>query len=272
MRPADGPSEQGRGQEADGRAARDHQRFQRRGEAGDLGGPGGDGEGADAPGRPVLHVVARGGRHQREEDRQLGSTKKTKHHLTGAEADEFIRTNIKDYGHLKPFVEAAVGAGKKGEGYVASISPEDWAIVYGVEFPTDSEAEQKSTNAYASTKNADGPAILHADRGTPSTAIHESMHRYAPDDVLDTYGFDLNEGITEYFTRILTDQNAAPAKNGGPERTNYPSQVAFVREMISILGGSKTEQETVLAQIYFEGKLTCWRPSSRPRTWRRRPR
>ena len=65
---------------------------------------------------------------------------KNKHHLTGAEADEFIRTNIEDYPHLKPFVEAAVGAGKKGEGYVASISPEDWAIVYGVEFPTDSEA------------------------------------------------------------------------------------------------------------------------------------
>lgn len=186
---------------------------------------------------------------------KVDPSKKTKHHLTGAEADEFIRTNIEDYPHLKPFVEAAVGAGKKGEGYVASISPEDWAIVYGVEFPTDSEAEQKSTNAYASTKNEDGPAILHADRGTPSTAIHESMHRYAPDDVLNTYGFDLNEGITEYFTRVLTDQNAAPAKNGGPERTNYPKQVAFVRDMIYILGGSKTDQETVLAQIYFEGKL-----------------
>ena len=186
---------------------------------------------------------------------KVDTSKKTKHHLTGAEADEFIRTNIEDYPHLKPFVEAAVGAGKKGEGYVASISPEDWAIVYGVEFPSDSEAEQKSTNAYASTKNADGPAILHADRGTPSTAIHESMHRYAPDDVLDTYGFDLNEGITEYFTRILTDQNAAPAKNGGPERTNYPKQVAFVRDMIYILGGSKADQEKVLAQIYFEGKL-----------------
>ncbi|MDQ0372490.1 eCIS core domain-containing protein [Cellulomonas humilata] len=185
---------------------------------------------------------------------KVDSSKK-KHHLTGAEADEFIRTNIEDYPHLKPFVEAAVGAGKKGEGYVASISPEDWAIVYGVEFPTDSKAEQKSTNAYASTKNADGPAILHADRGTPSTAIHESMHRYAPDDVLDNYGFDLNEGITEYFTRVLTDQNAAPAKNGGPERTNYPKQVAFVRDMIYILGGSTADQEKVLAQIYFEGKL-----------------
>ncbi|GEK22984.1 eCIS core domain-containing protein [Cellulomonas xylanilytica] len=189
----------------------------------------------------------------------VDATKKTKHHLTGAEADEFIKTNIEDYPHLKPFIEAAVGAGKKGEGYVASISPEDWAIVYGVEFPHDSQEEQEDTNAYASTKNADGPAILHADRGTPSTAIHESMHRYAPDDVLDTFGFDLNEGITEYFTRILTNQKAQPAKDGGPERTNYPGQVAFVREMVRILGATKVEQETVLAQIYFEGKLALFK-------------
>jgi hypothetical protein len=185
----------------------------------------------------------------------VDKTKKTKHHLTGAEADTFIRTNIEDFPHLKPFIQAAVGAGKQGEGYVASISPEDWAIVYGVEFPHDSVEEQEDTNAYASTKNADGPAILHADRGTPSTAIHESMHRYAPDDVLDTFGFDFNEGITEYFTRLLTNQKAEPAKNGGPERTNYQGQVTFVREAIRILGATKTDQETVLAQIYFEGRL-----------------
>lgn len=179
---------------------------------------------------------------------------KVKHHLTGAEADEFIKTNIEDYPHIKPFIATAVAAGKKGEGYVASISPEDWAIVYGVEFPTDSVAEEQSTNAYASTKNADEPAILHADRGTPSTAIHESMHRYAPNDVLDTFGFDLNEGITEYFTRMLTTKNATPTKDGGPERSNYQDNVTFVREMVRILGASKVDQETVLGEIYFEGK------------------
>lgn len=180
---------------------------------------------------------------------------KVKHHLTGAEADEFIKTNIEDYPHIKPFIETAVAAGKKGEGYVASISPEDWAIVYGVEFPNDSAEEEQSTNAYASTKNADEPAILHADRGTPSTAIHESMHRYAPNDVLDTYGFDLNEGITEFFTRMLAAKDATPAKDGGPERDNYQKQVTFVRGMLRILGSSKVDQETVLAEIYFGGSI-----------------
>ncbi|HUX70379.1 MAG TPA: hypothetical protein VMV41_07705, partial [Cellulomonadaceae bacterium] len=179
---------------------------------------------------------------------------KVKHHLTGAEADEFITTNIEDYPHIKPFIAAAVNAGKKGEGYVASISPEDWAIVYGVEFPTDSVEEEQSTNAYASTKNKDEPAILHADRGTPSTAIHESMHRYAKDDVLETFGFDLNEGMTEYFTRMLTTKNATPTKDGGPERDNYDDNVTFVRAMIRILGANKVDQETVLGEIYFEGK------------------
>jgi hypothetical protein len=178
-----------------------------------------------------------------------------KHHLTGAEADTFITTNIKDYAHLEPFVQAASDAGKKGEGYVASVSPADWAIVFGVEVPGVSDAFQQTVNAFTSTKNADMPAILHADRGTPSTAIHESMHRYAPLTVLTTLGFNFNEGVTEYFTRKLTDQNAKPAKLKGPERSNYQAQVTFVREMLWILGTTEVDRETALAQIYFDGNI-----------------
>jgi hypothetical protein len=178
---------------------------------------------------------------------------KVKHHLTGAEADTFITTNIKDYPHLKPFIQAASDAGKKGEGYVASVSPADWAIVFGVEVPGVTDAFQKTVNAFTSTKNDDMPAILHADRGTPSTAIHESMHRYAPLTVLTTLGFNFNEGVTEYFTRKLTDQNAKPAKDNGTERTNYQAQITFVRDMLWILGTSQIDRETVLAQIYFDG-------------------
>jgi hypothetical protein len=80
------------------------------------------------------------------------------------------------------------------------------------------------------------------------------MHRYAKDDVLDVFGFDLNEGMTEYFTRMLTTKNATPTKDGGPERDNYDDNVKFVRGMIRILGANKVEQETVLGEIYFEGK------------------
>ena len=180
---------------------------------------------------------------------------KEKHHLTGAEADTFITTNVEDYPHIKPFIGAATAAGKKGEGYVASVSAEDWAIVYAAQYPGDSEEEQLSTNAYVGNKVEDRPAMLHADRGTPSTAIHESMHRYSVLNVLNTYGSGLNEGITEFFTRMLTTKNATPTKDGGPERDNYQSNVTFVREMIRILGANQVEQETVLAEIYFEGKL-----------------
>ena len=44
---------------------------------------------------------------------KVDESKKIKHHLTGAEADSSSATNIEDYPHLKPFVQAAVGAGKR---------------------------------------------------------------------------------------------------------------------------------------------------------------
>ncbi|MHB1491623.1 MAG: hypothetical protein ACYCTH_14170, partial [Cellulomonas sp.] len=179
---------------------------------------------------------------------------KVNHHLTGAEADQFIQTNIEDYPHIKPFITAAASAGKKGEGYVASVSQEDWAVVYAAQFPGDSVEEEQSTNAYVGNKIEDRPAMLHADRGTPSTAIHESMHRYSELAVLRGFGSGLNEGITEYFTRMLTTKNATPTKDGGPERDNYQDNVTFVRGMIRILGANKVDQETVLGEIYFEGK------------------
>jgi len=181
--------------------------------------------------------------------------KKVSHHLTGAEADRFILTNIESYPHIKPFIMAAANAGKKGEGYVASVSQEDWAVVYAAQFPGDSVKDEQSTNAYVGNKVEDRPAMLHADRGTPSTAIHESMHRYSELAVLRTFGSGLNEGITEFFTRMLTTKNATPTKDGGPERDNYQSNVTFVRGMIRILGDNTADQETVLGEIYFEGKI-----------------
>ncbi len=185
----------------------------------------------------------------------------TKHHLTGAEADKFLADNIGRYPHLVPYFEAAVRAGKKGEGFIATVGKEDWDLLYGVQFTEDTPTDavggslEKSTNAYVGDRSPDQPAVLHADRGTPSTAIHESMHRYSDmGGVLVRWGFNLNEGMTEYFTRLLTNQNAQPSTSG-PERTNYPTQIEFVRGLIRVLGATLVEQQTTLADIYFKGEL-----------------
>ncbi|MCV2395226.1 DUF4157 domain-containing protein [Actinotalea sp. M2MS4P-6] len=180
---------------------------------------------------------------------------KVNHHLSGAEADQFITTNVNDYPHIKPFITEASAAGKKGEGYVATVSPEDWAIVYAAQNPDATASSEARVNAFIGNKNEDRPAMLHADRGTPSTAIHESMHRYSVLNVLRTFGSGLNEGITEFFTRMLTTKNATPTKDGGPERDNYQKNVTFVRAMLRVLGADQESQETVLAEIYFKGEV-----------------
>lgn len=177
-------------------------------------------------------------------------------HMTGSEADTFIKTAMSGVPHLKVYLEEAVAAGRKGDGFIAVLDDDDWNAVYPEEFPSEpvGSEDETTTNAFVSNVKR-GPAILNKARGTRSTAIHESMHRYAEDDVNNVWGFDLNEGITEYFTRLISDRNGEPAKNGGPERDNYDDNIKFVRRsLLKVLGGDKNAQEIVLAEINFKGK------------------
>lgn len=181
-------------------------------------------------------------------------------HMSGAEADDFIRQNMASIGHLKGYIESAVGAGKKAEGYVAVVSDDDWKRIYGKQNPKKTVGvDDVNTNAFIANKHPDRPAIIHHDRGTRSTAIHESMHRYSELAVLHTYGSPLNEGITEYFTRLITDKDGNPVKGGKSNRTNYPGNWAFVCGLVGILGDNVVSQQTTLAEVYFGGKVALLR-------------
>ena len=51
----------------------------------------------------------------------------------------------------------------------------------------------------------DGEDIyVRADRQGFGTEIHEAIHRYSSRNVVENIGFNFNEGLTEYFTRIVT--------------------------------------------------------------------
>lgn len=185
-----------------------------------------------------------------------GTASKDVNHMSGSEADEFIKTAMAAVPHLKAYLEEAVAAGRKGDGFIAVLDDEDWNAVYPQEFPDEAigSDDERYTNAFVSNVKR-GPAIIKKDRGTRSTAIHESMHRYAEDDVNNRWGFDLNEGITEYFTRLITDRDGNPAAKGGPPRDNYDSNVKFVRNsLIKVLGSTTKTREIALAEIYFKGK------------------
>lgn len=179
-------------------------------------------------------------------------------HMSGAEADTMIQTELKKLPHLKPFLEAAVAAGKKADGFVAVVDEKDWDLIYGTQYAgKTASVDGLSTNAFIANTHEDRPAIIHQSRGTRSTAVHESMHRYSVLSVLHTFGSPLNEGITEFFTRKITDRDGKSASEGGPERSNYQSNVTFVRTLVSKLDADTVTAETMLAKIYFDGDVAA---------------
>lgn len=182
-------------------------------------------------------------------------------HMDGREADGFIRKNMGAIGHLKPFIDTAVDAGKQAEGYVAVLDSKQWDSVYETQFDDEKVGsdDELTTNAYIANENVDRPAMIHQDRGTRSTAIHESMHRYSDLAVLNTYGFRLNEGITEYFTRLITDKDGNPVAGKPSNRDNYESNWEFVCAMLTMLGTNAVAQQTTLAEIYFAGKTELFK-------------
>ena len=179
-------------------------------------------------------------------------------HMSGAEADTFIRTEMAKLGHIKPFIDSAVGAGKQAEGFVATVGDEDWAAIYDEQYSAWGEragVDDANTNAFIANQHDDRPAIIHHERGTRSTAIHESMHRYSELTVLRTIGSGLNEGITEYFTRLITDKDGNPTNGSPSNRTNYQSNWRFVGDLVNMLGDTEIAGQTELAKIYFSGDL-----------------
>lgn len=177
-------------------------------------------------------------------------------HMDGREADGFIRRNMGAISHLKKYIDSAVDSGKQAEGFIAVVSGKQWNDIYETEFddePVGSD-DELLTNAYVATSNVDRPAIIHQDRGTRSTAIHESMHRYSESAVNVTYGFNMNEGITEYFTRLITDKDGNPTEGRPSNRDNYQDNWEFICAMLPMLGGDVVAQQTALAEIYFPGK------------------
>jgi hypothetical protein len=73
--------------------------------------------------------------------------------------------------------------------------------------------------------------------------IHEGIHAYAPDDFLRKYGVDLNEGVTEYFTRKIT-------RGLGIERRQYDDENLAARKVVREKG------EPAVLAAYFKGDLS----------------
>ncbi|MGE0600867.1 MAG: hypothetical protein AB7J35_04075 [Dehalococcoidia bacterium] len=155
-------------------------------------------------------------------------------HKSASEADQLIREKLSAY------TAGAVKAGRQVSGQVAVLDGNDWKMAYEREFGDD--GEEATTNAFVD--NEKDRIFIHKDRGNPGTIIHEGMHKYAPNDLINEIKSPFNEGITEYFTRKICDSLDPPIA-----RSNYQSNYTFAKKFVELVG------EATVAAANFDGKV-----------------
>lgn len=164
-----------------------------------------------------------------------------KEHTKAPEADKLIREK------LDTFVTEAVKAKRQIEGIVAVVGTADWDRAginhYGKEVwtkgPPPKTPKKDAINGFVDAK---GRVWIERNSGNPGTLIHEGLHKYSHGAVLSNLGFNVNEGMTEYFTRIITKELKV-------DRGNYETNFKVIESLVKI-----SSRETV-ASAYFDGSI-----------------
>lgn len=87
-----------------------------------------------------------------------------------------------------------------------------------------------------------GTLYLGSSRGEPSTIVHEGIHLYAEGSFRRVFGDTFDEGVTEYFARLV-------ATTLDYERDKYQDEYTAASEIIAILSVD------IVARAYFEGNI-----------------
>ena len=164
-------------------------------------------------------------------------------HTPAPEADRLIRDK------LSGFVANAVTAGRQITGKVAVVASADWdragVAHYGNAVwhtgPPPKTPKKQAINGFV---DSSGRVWIERNSGNAGTLIHEGMHKYSDGAVLNDLGFDVNEGVTEYFTRII-------CKDLSIDRGNYEAQFKLI-ELLATNVASKA----IIAAAYFDGNIT----------------
>lgn len=181
-------------------------------------------------------------------------------HTPGPDADRAIRA------HLQQYLANAIRDGRQVEGEVSVVGDKDfqlafdrqWVRAAGQTFPGQKASDV--CNAFVDVNLPKRHIWVHRDKGDTGTVIHEGMHKYADDVLRDqqialcntaaiAHGGTsrLDEGITEYFTRIVVEQL------GLPQRVNYENEFQVASKLAERFG------ERLLARAYYDGRLALLR-------------
>jgi hypothetical protein len=89
-----------------------------------------------------------------------------------------------------------------------------------------------------------GRVWIEQNSGNPGTMVHEAVHKYSTDQLIGV-SQPLNEGVTEYFTRLVC--NADGINISG--RSNYQNNWTTATKLVTLVG------EAVVAGAYFDGDM-----------------
>jgi hypothetical protein len=173
-------------------------------------------------------------------------------HKEGPEAEGLIKL------HLMKYVTGALEAGRTMVGEVSVVDDADFQMAFDRQWVDTGllarGAIAKDTcNAFVDVNLPKRHIWVHRDLGNAGTVIHEGMHKYADPtlrneqmSLVATHGgvSQLDEGITELFTRKVTDII-------GITRGNYPNPF----EAADLL--EKLLNVDLIAKAYFDGQFAA---------------
>lgn len=152
-------------------------------------------------------------------------------------ADTYIRDKLSVY------VTDAARKGRKIEGLVAVVGGTDWDAAgiahYGAHVWNGGKKD--AINGFV---DGHGRVWIERNSGNAGTMIHEGLHKYSDGAFLNHFGFNANEGATEWFTRKIGGALNPPITRG-----NYESNFLVIKKLVELV------TEPVVAAAYFDGKL-----------------
>jgi len=171
-------------------------------------------------------------------------------HTTGEEIDAYIQGDEFFYYYIRSSFDRE---GNGADGHISILDAEAFQarwIQYAMARLNPNTGERFTADeaaAYQANAFVDGDQIvLHANRGEAGTAIHESMHIFTHSSYLPQMGFNINEGTTEFFTRLLCERV-------GVRRSSvyYREQRRVMEDVVAAL----PRGHNILASAYFDGDI-----------------
>lgn len=182
---------------------------------------------------------------------------------SATETDALIRAFIDE-----DYLDGPIADGKEADGNLAIVDAETFEQAWDAEIealiadqiPNASEAEkdlvrQQYADVWLGVNgflDSQGRQWIKTT-ANPGTPIHEAIHFYS-DPALNERSNQLNEGVTEYFTRQVlanTDDPSTP-QNEAQETLDqrvYDTNERFVQDLVDVVG------EEAVAAAYFDGDL-----------------